>query len=135
MRHEHLLLSETESRKVIDEVNAWCRRTGTNYNKLVTAARVAPCIRSVVRDRGRRMSIDTAGKLRSAMRANPHGISRDDHRARVRIVARETLDRQRQKYRREYPARPVDQSTCSICGARLAIGCEHHPRFESGSIA
>ena len=137
MRHEHCLLTDEESRKVIDEVNAWCRRTGTNYNKLVIAARVAPCTRSFVRHRGRRMTIFTAAKLRGAMKANPHGIGKGEHKARVRIAAKDIVERQRAKRRTDYPAEGmrVDHSTCPKCGARRAHGCEHHPRFESGAYA
>lgn len=137
MRHEQHLLSEDESRKVIDEVNSWCRRTGTNYNKLVTAARVAPCIRSSVRFHGARMSHATADKIRTAMRANPHGIAKHEHKARVREVAHGIVARQRMKHSRNFPAaRPViDRTECPRCGALRNHGCEHWARFESGAYA
>lgn len=137
MRHDHLLLSEAESRKVIEEVNSWCRRTGTNYNKLVTAARVAPCIRSSVRFHGARMTEATASKLRAAMKAHPRGIGKGEHKARVREVARETVERQRARNRRDYPAARsvIDRSPCPVCNARRDYGCEHWARFESRAYA
>jgi hypothetical protein len=136
MRHEQLLLSEADSRAVIDEVNAWCRRTGTNYNKLVTAARVAPCIRSVVRHRGGRMTIATARKFRDAMEAHRYGISKGDHKTRVLVRAGEAVSRQRARHRVAFPAEPlrVDRSPCPRCGARRDIGCVH-TRFESSAYA
>lgn len=112
MRHEHLLLSEDESRKVIDEVNAWCRRTGTNYNKLVTAARVNASTRGWVRTGRSRLSHITAAKLREAMRANPHGISKREHKARLaNMRARFT--------RPPAPPPPVDRTPCWKCGVPM----------------
>jgi len=120
MRHEQHLLSEAESARVIDEVNAWCRRTGTNYLKLVTAARVAPSTRSAVRHRRRKLTIYTAAKLRGAMAANPNGISKGEHKAR--------LSRARAEAVRTIVLPPrVDSRTCDLCGARRAVGCRHHP--------
>jgi hypothetical protein len=130
MRYD--LLTEDESRMVIDEVNSWCRRTGTNYNKLVTAARVNETTRYAVRIRGRRLTIQTADRLRNAMRVHPHGISKDDHKVRVRVSSAEKLERQRSKRRRDFPAEAVrvDRSPCPKCGARRDLGCEHWARFE-----
>lgn len=128
------LLTEADSRKVIDEINAWCRRTGSNYNRLVTAARVAPSTRSAVRSRQRRLTIETATRLRTAMKANPHGIGKGEHKARVRSQARDALDRQRAKRQADFPAVriAVDRSPCERCGARRDLGCSHYPRFERG---
>lgn len=120
MRHEQHLLSEAESALVIDEVNGWCRRTGTNYLKLVTAARVAPSTRSAVRRRRRKLTIQTAAKLRGAMAAHPNGISKGEHKARLsraRAEAVKTI---------ALPPR-VDNATCDRCGARRAVGCRHYP--------
>ncbi|PQM29413.1 hypothetical protein CVO77_00295 [Sphingopyxis lindanitolerans] len=133
MRYGQDLLGQTESRVVIDEVNSWIRRTGTNYNRLVTAAGVAPSTRSAVRTRQRRLTIDTADKLRAAMAAYPHGIERGEHKARVRQAARQALDRQRAKQSRDYPAALVDSSLCVKCGARRVLGCEHHPLILSAA--
>ena len=130
MRYD--LLTEDESRMVIDEVNSWCRRTGTNYNKLVTAARVNETTRYAVRIRRRRLTSDTATRLRTAMRANPQGITKGDHKVRVRAATAEKLERQRSKRRRDFPAEAVrvDRSPCPKCGARRDLGCEHWARFE-----
>ena len=121
MRHEQHLLSEVESARVIDELNAWCRRTGTNYNKLVIAARVAVSTRSAVRRRRRKLTIETATRLRVAMSEHPNGISKGEHKARLsraRAEAVKTI---------ALPPR-VDSRTCDLCGARRAVGCRHHPR-------
>lgn len=133
MRHEQHLLSEAESRKVIDEVNAWCRRTGTNYNKLVTAARVHVSTRHAVRFRSRRLTIATAQKLRETMSSRPHGIDKDDHKARVQLIARQVVETQRA----EVAAVPlhVDRSPCPSCGSRRDLGCVHWERFERGAYA
>lgn len=112
MRHEHLLLTEDESRKVIEEVNSWCRRTGTNYNKLVTAARVNPSTRGWVRNGRSRLSIMTAAKLHEAMRANPRGIAKGEHKTR--------LANYRAMFTPPPPIpQPVDRSPCIKCGTRL----------------
>lgn len=128
MRYD--LLSEDESRRVIEEVNAWCRRTGTNYNKLVTAARVNESTRYYVRTRRRRLTNDTAAKLRTAMRANPQGISKGEHKARVRAASAEKLERQRTIRLRDFPAPTVpDRTPCPRCGVRRDVGCTHWPKF------
>ncbi|ALJ15347.1 hypothetical protein ATM17_21510 [Sphingopyxis macrogoltabida] len=131
MRHEQHLLSEAESRQVIDDVDAWLRRTGTNYNRLITAARVNASTRHCVRIKHRRLTIDTAHRLRDAMQAHPRGIGKGEHKARVRAAAAEQLERQRAKRRRDFPALPitVDRSPCPRCGVRRDLGCDHYPRF------
>ena len=123
MRHDHLLLSEEESRRVIDEVNGWCRRTGTNYNKLVTAARVNPSTRGWVRSGRSRLTFTTAAKLREAMRANPHGISKGEHKTR--------LANYRARVAPPPPAPPpVDRSPCWKCGIPMdRHGYGPCPRF------
>lgn len=131
MRGDNSLLSNDESSRVIDEVNAWCRRTGSNYNKLVTAARVNESTRYCVMMRGRRLTTKTAIRLRSAMHAHPFGITKTEHKVRVRAVSAEKLERQRSKRRRDFPAQPVpvDRTPCGKCGVRRDVGCSHHPRF------
>jgi hypothetical protein len=52
MRYEGMLLTLAESHALIEEMNTWCRRTGTNYNKLVGLARVSATMRSSVKARG-----------------------------------------------------------------------------------
>lgn len=117
-RFRDALLSEQESRTVIDDVTAWCRRTGTNYNKLVTAARVAPSTRSLVRRQKRRLTLETANRLRSTMLRYPQGISKAEHKSRLeqRRTA-VTVER--------IPPRIVDRTPCPRCGVRADIGCRH----------
>ncbi len=123
MRLEHhLILSEAESQKVIDEVNAWCRRTGTNYNKLVIAARVNPSTRGWVRRGRSRLTIATAAKLREAMRANPNGISKGEHKTRLA------------NFRAMYVPPPpppalIDRSPCWKCGVPMDRHGPRCPRF------
>lgn len=123
MRHDHLLLTDEDSRRVIDEVNAWCRRTGTNYNKLVTAARVNPSTRGWVRNGRSRLTIATAAKLREAMRANPRGIEKGEHKTRLA------------NYRAMFtapppPPPPIDRSPCIKCGTRMDLHrMDECPRF------
>lgn len=121
MRHEQHLLSEVESLRVIDEINAWIRRTGTNYLRLTTAAGVAPSTRSAVRHRRRKLTIETAKRLRAAMEAHPNGISKGEHKVRLSRARLAAI---------KIPALPprVDSRTCDLCGARRAVGCRHHPR-------
>lgn len=130
MRHEAFLLTEAESRAIIERVNAWCRRTGSSYNKLITAARVAPCTRSHVRQGKRRLTHTVAARLLSTMEANPHGIAKDDHRRRVREIEARALKRVI-TIRMAEPPRVVDRSPCPRCGVRRDIGCRHFPVFES----
>lgn len=130
MRHEAFLMSEAESLAIIEQVNAWCRRTGSSYNKLVTAARVAPCTRSHVRMGKRRLTHQVAARLTATMQANPHGIAKDEHKRRVREVEARALARVLYQRRTE-PPRVVDRSPCPRCGVRRDIGCQHFPAFES----
>lgn len=126
MRHEQHLLSEVESARVIDEINAWCRRTGTNYNKLITAARVNTSLRYCVLFRGCKMREDTAARLRGAMSANPRGIEKGEHRSRVRANAVRLATRQQDE--RSRLTRPVDRSPCPYCETRRDLGCRHFPK-------
>jgi hypothetical protein len=134
MRFEGMLLTEIESRAVIAEVNAWCRRTGTNYNKLVTAAGVNVSTRSSVMHRNRRLTTMTADRLRATMRKHKHGISKGEHRERTTQAEIAAYERQSRKARREFPQADlprVDRTPCSRCGVRADIGCEHsHRDFE-----
>lgn len=108
-------LSPADSRKLIEEINRWCRRTGTSYNKLVTAARVRPSLRSRVLTKGMCVSVRVAEKLRRAMREHRAGISRAEHRERTRLPP---------------PSPPielprVDREPCPYCGVRADVGCRH----------
>lgn len=123
MRFAGMLLTEDESRELIGEVNDWCRRTGTNYNRLVTAAKVAVSTRSAVRHRSRRVTMMVAARLRAAMRDNPHGITREAHKARLR---RPALAQAVVTY-----LQPVDRTPCSRCGIRADVGCRHSANWSA----
>lgn len=129
MRHERLLLTIEESQMVVSEINRWCRKTGTNYNRLVTAAGVRPSLRSSVR-RGTRLTITTAEVIRSTMAQNPQGIAKDEHKRRVKRRARDQVRRQQQREQAQFPALPVrvDRTPCPRCGVRKDIGCRHQER-------
>lgn len=125
MRYEGCLLTEAESQALIDEVDRWCRRTGTNYNKLVVVARVGVTTRHKVRLKGQRLTKEVANRLSQAMAAYRFGISRDEYRQMpkpwrgARIVARLPVVE---------PVR-VNSETCGRCGAR-AGRCDHTANFE-----
>lgn len=129
MRHERLLLTIDESLALIAEINRWCRRTGTNYNRFVTAAGVRPSLRSSVR-RGTRLTITTAEIIRTTMRDNPRGIDREEHKRRLKRRADDVVRRQRQRVAATYPAVlvRVDRSPCPRCAVRKDIGCKHFPK-------
>lgn len=126
MRHERLLLTIEESRDLITEINRWCRKTGTNYNRLVIAAGVRPSLRSSVR-RGTRLTITTAQVIRTTMNQNPTGIDKDDHKRMIVRRTRERVNRVKQKTQEGYPAAlvRVDRTPCPRCGVRKDIGCKH----------
>lgn len=130
MRHEEFLLSHDESRQLVRAVNAYLDRTGTNYNRLVTAAAVNPSIRSDVTTRDKRLTIHTADKIRSAMKQNPTGIPKEQHKRTIIRRTKERINRVKQKTREGYPAQPVrvDRTPCFKCGVRKDIGCEHFPK-------
>lgn len=132
MRHEAFLLTRDQSLALIAEVDSWCRRTGSNYNKLVTAARVNASIRSYVRHHGGRLTFETASRLRNAIEANPRGIDKAKHKLNVRLIATQRLTVQRARFQRNFPAavtpQIVDRSPCPKCGTRRDIGCKHFER-------
>lgn len=120
MRYEGLLLSRTESRALIDEIDCWCRRTGTNYNKIVVAAGVAVTIRHKVRMKDQRVTLATAAKLKTAMRQHSGGINRADYlklekpwRREVNILAAELAMIPR-----------INREICWRCGS-IVGRCEH----------
>lgn len=117
-RYRGVLLTEAESRAIIDEINRWCRKTGTNYNKLVTAANVGPSIRSDVRLRKRRLTMTVAKRVRTIIVSYPQGISKAEHKARLRRM-NQPLPRE------EIESRRVNREPCSHCGTRADIGCKH----------
>ena len=117
-RYRGTLLTEAESHAIIDEVNRWCRKTGTNYNKLITAAKVAPSTRSQVRHRERRITIEVARRLKQAMTLYPHGITKTEHKARLRRIYRPMPSEQ-------IESRRVHREPCPKCGTRADIGCKH----------
>lgn len=130
MRFKGLLLSHAESRKVVAEVDAWCRRTGTNYNKLIVAAGVAPSLRSDVRCRGRKLTTMTAQKLRRTMLQFGAGISRAQHKEHLGLRReQESLRIAVQRQVREHvESLRVDRTPCSNCGVRADM----HREFGCG---
>lgn len=123
MRFSRCLLSEGESQALIDDVDRWCRRTGTNYNRLVIAARVAVTIRHKVRVKRQRVTIPVATRLRLAMAQKPHGITREEHKLQPKpwggYPAAAKLE-----VKRTEPQR-VDRTPCPKCGVRADVGCHH----------
>lgn len=130
MRHEQFLLSDMESEQLIRAVQSYLRKTKTNYNRLVTAAGVNPSVRTDVKKRGKRLTMKTAEKLRAAMRQNPNGIPKEQHKQTVIRRTRERLTRVKRKTQQAYPAQlvRVDRTPCFKCGIRKDIGCEHFPK-------
>lgn len=120
MRYEGCLLTIEDSRRLIDDVDRWCRRTGTNYNKLVVVARVGVTTRHKVRIKGQRVTFAVAARLRNAMLDYPRGISRDEYRKKPKPWSGGRI----------LPITPkpepirVSSATCSRCGAREG-NCEH----------
>lgn len=112
------LLTHDEAAILLKEMEQWCRRTGTSYNRLVTAARVPPNTRASIRQRKRRITIKLAAKLRTAMNQNRKGIDKEQH-LRNRLAPS------------DIPPKPplivVDRSPCHRCGVRKDIGCGKCP--------
>lgn len=121
MRYEGCLLTEAESRLLIDDIDSWCRRTNTNYNKIVIAAGVAVTIRHKVRVKGQRVTFAVANKLRKAMEDNPNGIGKVEHKA--RLAGMSTVPVHLTSIQIE--ARRLNREPCSWCGTRADIGCKH----------
>lgn len=121
MRYEGQLLTEIESRALIAEVDRWCRRTGTNYNKLVTAARVPPSIRSSVKNRHKRVTKDVAGRIRLMMHTYRFGITKDDLKRHIIVAS----SRARALSEEQIESLRVDREPCPRCGARKDVGCAH----------
>jgi len=133
MRHEHRLLSHAKTVKLIEDIGAWCKRTGTNYSKLMFAARVTVSTRSAVRLRRRRLTIETADKLRGAMADFPNGITKAQHKANRLASDHERWERQRAKLVRDGEPEIVGDANaeCPLCGARRSQGCSHWAKFPS----
>jgi hypothetical protein len=112
------LLTAEQAKALLAEMDRWCRRTGTNYHRLATAARVAPNTRAMIRQGKRRPTIKVADRIRVAMAKNPRGIDREKHLA-------NRLSPQAEP--RVMPPRIVDRSPCPRCGVRADIGCAHRP--------
>lgn len=115
------LLTKEESRALIEEVNRWCQRTGTNYNKLVVVADVRPSVRHMIRMKGKRVTPDTAARLRETMRQHRYGISREEYRAKPKPWGTAVVEALS-------PLLPelvrVESTQCGRCGARTGQ-CEH----------
>lgn len=111
------LLTHDQAKKLLVDMERWCRRTGTNYFRLVTAARVPPNTRAAIRQRKRRITIKLANQIKTAMRKNPNGISKESH-LRNRLAPPPPP-----------PPAPIviDRTPCPFCGIRADIGCKHQP--------
>ena len=128
MRFKGCLLTRAESLELMDKVDTWCRKTATNYNRLVTAAGVNVSIRHHVRKKDRRLTRATATLLRKAMRENPGGIAWQDHKARVagqRRELRAEISRQVRAEVIQMNVQRVDRTPCPRCGVRADVGCKH----------
>lgn len=111
------LLTHEAGLELLKQMDGWCRRTGTNYFRLVTAARVPPNTRSMIRQGKRRLTIKLANRLTTAMEKNPRGISKERHyQHRISSVPLP---------QRPTPPPAPDRSPCPRCGTRKDIGCKH----------
>lgn len=125
MRFKDCLLSQAESMVLIDQVDAWCRRTSTNYNRLVIAAGVNVSTRSSVRHRGRCLTFTVAARLRVAMKNHPRGITLAEHRTRTTRAEVSAFERTMLRITAELPPPRIDRTPCGKCGVRADIGCKH----------
>ena len=123
MAERGLVLSYQDSLALLVEVDQWCERTGTNYNRLIVAAEVGVSTRSLVRNQGKCMSLRVAGRLRYAMKKYRRGISREQHRERI-AAAQEV--RVEDVGGAAEPLR-VSRDPCPRCGARGDVDCGHGP--------
>lgn len=114
------LLTEAKSLALVEEIEQWCERTGTNYNKLVVAAGVRPSIRHMIRVKGKRVTPNVAARLRRAMRDYPEGISREEYRGKPKPWGGATESAPPPKPEHEI----ANSATCARCGAREGQ-CEH----------
>lgn len=130
MRYEGCLLTLDESNALIEEMNAWCRRTGTNYNKLVGLARVSATMRSSVRTRGKRVTMDVAARLKAAMKANPQGIKETNYHGRNCAIMAAPI----RQAAAEIELRRVNREPCFYCGVRADVGCEHSLSASARSV-
>ncbi len=108
------LLTHEQAKALLAEMERWCSRTGTNYFRLSTAARIPPNTRSMMRQGKRRPTLKIAERIRAAMAANPHGIDRHKHLAN-RLAPLSPP--------RPCPTHAPDRSPCIRCGIRRDIGC------------
>jgi hypothetical protein len=105
------LVPADQASQIIADLNRWCRRTGTSYSRFVTAAHVAPSVRSKVR-RGLRVTVTVAERIRRTMAENPRGISKATAYTPIKRIAASIV---------------IDRSPCPRCGVRGDIGCKHRP--------
>lgn len=120
------LLTPDEALSLLADMERWIRRTGTNYFRLTTAARVPPNTRSMIRQGKRRPTVKVADRIRAAMSANPRGIDRDKHLENRLAPSSEP---------RCIPAPIADRSPCPRCGVRGDIGCKHQPGATRMSVS
>ncbi|MES2782939.1 MAG: hypothetical protein V4657_09090 [Pseudomonadota bacterium] len=102
-----IALSVEDSKALIDEVDRWCRRTGTNYNKLVVTAGVGVTTRHKVRMKGQAVSVVVAARLRHTMHKNRHGITKKKYKI--------TSKPWGGPYPEDAP-KPTPKKMCKVCG-------------------
>lgn len=134
MRYAGCLLTLPDSLALIDAVDHWCLRTGTNYNKLVTAAGVGCTTRHKVRIKGQRITFTVAARLSAAMKQYPLGIPRDQHKLRIATIRR-TRVQSSSVVMIDLESRRVNREPCSRCGIRADIGCKHSVVWSAGAVA
>jgi hypothetical protein len=115
VRYEGCLLTVEESATLIDEVDRWCRRTGTNYNRLVVVAGVGVTTRHKVRLKGQRITLKVANRLRVAMMNNRFGISKEKYRTVPKPWRREPVREMQERV--EIEMRRVVRDICPRCGS------------------
>ena len=128
-------LSLSASVALMNEVDEWCRRTQTNYNKLVTAADVGCTTRHKVRAKGQCISVTVADRLRSAMSQFPSGIPKDRHKRRLASIRKTHALPSVKIAAVNLESRRVNREPCSRCGIRADIGCRHSVIWSAGAVA
>lgn len=116
-----LVLSYQASLALMLKVDQWCERTGTNYNRLVTAAEVGVSTRSIVRNQGKCVSVAVASRLKMAMKRHKDGITLEEHRTRLAASKEPGLPVA------EAPVQRVSRDPCARCGTRGDLECSCAP--------
>jgi hypothetical protein len=122
-------ISREESLLLLNEMAKWCRKTGTNYNKLVGEARVAPSFRSYLRSNRREcVSVEVAGRIRDAMKRNPHGLKEPNYHGRSCSAVANSQPAPVVEIVR------VNRDPCFRCGVPADRGCEHSLSASAHSV-